>query len=309
MDQTAFRSSSSSGWRAEYVVACFKENSTTRKKVTDAVADLAQVLNLAPDDNVTEERMKERITPFTRDIARHMEVDIKYPQGGQLHLGPSNGSGIIGTEQPVPVDISVKPGETKTMQLFRREQEMPQNFSNSALEVGKTFFAQDGGWGVISDIDDTVKITEVRDRIKLLQNTFVNIPAPVPNMSQLYKQLRNAISTESNPAPFFYLSASPYSLYPMLRTFLRDSAFPEGQIILRDMSWMDMEAFVVSLSMGTQEYKDDRMVRPFYVFSKAIKSLILVQKKISTWLPRTTWVCIGDSTQTDPEAYVSSQTR
>jgi phosphatidate phosphatase APP1 len=37
-------------------------------------------------------------------------------------------------------------------------------------------------------------------------------------------------------------------------------------------------------------------------FTESVPS-VLPQKKIGTWLPRTTWVCVGDSTQADPEAY------
>jgi hypothetical protein len=30
---------------------------------------------------------------------------------------------------------------------------------------------------------------------------------------------------------------------------------------------------------------------------------LFLQKKVASWLPKTTWVCCGDSTQSDPEAY------
>jgi hypothetical protein len=240
MDNTAFRSSPASGWRAEYVLAFFKDNTKIREKITDGVAALSQTLKLAPNDKVTDERLKERITPFIRNIGRHMEVDIQYQEGGKLHIGPSDSSGIIAAEVPVPVEAEVVPGDSRKMSIIRPERELPLGLATSRLEAGKTFFAQDGGWGVISDIDDTIKITEVRDRIKLLKNTFVRVPVPVPDMPQLYKQLHETLSTRTHPAPFIYLSASPYNLYPMLRTFLKDTAFPQGQIVLRDMSWMDM---------------------------------------------------------------------
>jgi len=293
MDNIAFRpvnASPDTQWQAEFVLAFFKENDAVRKKVTDAVANLSQALGLAKDDKVTEERIRERVTPFIRQIGKHMEVDVSYQRGGKLHLGPSNDSGIVAGNMPVPVtnasESAPQPGDSRIMKIVRGESEnLSQGSDTAPLETGRTYFAQDGGWGVISDIDDTIKVTQVRDRIKLLQNTFANVPVPVEEMPQFYKELYDTISTPSHPAPFVYLSASPYSLYPMLRSFVRESQFPNGMIILRDMSWMDMEAFVVSLSMGTQDYKDDRM------------------KKVSSWLPQTTWVCIGDSTQTDPEAY------
>lgn len=50
---------------------------------------------------------------------------------------------------------------------------------------------------------------------------------------------------------------------------------------------MELESFIVSLTVGTQKYKEERM------------------RTVMKWLPMRKWVLIGDSTQTDPEAYAS----
>ena len=52
---------------------------------------------------------------------------------------------------------------------------------------------------VISDIDDTVKITEVRDRHAMLRNTFLREFQPVPGMADFYQTL-----ARSNGAAFHY---------------------------------------------------------------------------------------------------------
>lgn len=100
-------------------------------------------------------------------------------------------------------------------------------------------------------------------------------------MPELYARIRQLLTPS---APFFYLSASPYNLYPFLRNF-RDAHFPHGQLILRDSSWMTLSGLLSSLTLGTEKYKVDRI------------------KKIHRWLPRRSMICIGDSTQSDPEAY------
>ncbi|KIM31898.1 hypothetical protein M408DRAFT_327296 [Serendipita vermifera MAFF 305830] len=293
LDNIAFPSDTSpSGWKAEYVVAFFKENEDFRTRIVKTIADIIQTLNIAPNDDETEARIKERIAPFLRQIGPNMEVDVHYEgdAGARLHLGPSETNGIFSQEIDFPAgSASLRPGDSQTMRVVRQQTESPaQNSATADLETGHTFFAADApnSWGVISDVDDTIKVTEVRDRIKLLKHTFIDLPTAVEGMPELYKALRAAISTPTLPAPFVYLSASPYNLYPFLRDFVRAN-FPAGELILRDMSWMDMESFVLSLTMGTQEYKEDRM------------------QKVSRWLPRTHWVCIGDSTQTDPEAYAA----
>jgi phosphatidate phosphatase APP1 len=134
---------------------------------------------------------------------------------------------------------------------------------------------------LIIDIDDTIKISQVLDRLKLLYHTFIEEHGqPVAGMPQLYHSL---VTRLSNPT-FFYLSASPWQLYLFLLDFVRTN-YPFGQIILRDMSYLELSSFVSTLTIGTQEYKEDRM------------------EKIHRWLPHKQFFCIGDSSQKDPEAY------
>ena len=268
LDNIAFPSDTSpSGWKAEYVVAFFKENEDIRTRIVKMIADILQTLNIAPGDDVTEARIKERIAPFLRQIGPHMEVDAQYEgvASAQLHLGPSDSNGIFSRELDFPTGSSnIRPGNSQTMRVAHHQTESPaQGSATTNLETGHTLFAADApnSWAVISDIDDTIKITEVRDRLKLLKHTFIDLPSVVPGMPEFYKQLYAALSTPALPAPFVYLSASPYNLYPFLSEFVRGAGFPDGMVILRDMSWMDMESFFLSLTMGTQQYKEDRMVR------------------------------------------------
>lgn len=98
-------------------------------------------------------------------------------------------------------------------------------------------------------------------------------------MPQFYSHLLSFL----NPT-WFYLSASPYNLYPFLRSFIREN-YPSGTILLREASWMDLGGFLASLTQGTEAYKRERM------------------EMLHRMLPRRKVICIGDSTQSDPEAY------
>lgn len=100
-------------------------------------------------------------------------------------------------------------------------------------------------------------------------------------MPELYRFLQSELTAA---APFFYLSASPYNLYPFLRQF-RDRHYPHGTLVLRDESWMSIPGLLSNLTLGTESYKAERM------------------KKIHKWLPRRKMIVVGDSTQSDPEAY------
>lgn len=132
-----------------------------------------------------------------------------------------------------------------------------------------------------ADIDDSIKITQTSDPIGILRTTFVSEPTPIEGMPELYKYIQSLISPA---APFFYLSASPYNLYSFLRPFL-NKHYPQGTMILRDASWMNLSGLLSNLTLGTQEYKTDRI------------------SKINSWLPKKKMICVGDSTQSDPEAY------
>jgi phosphatidate phosphatase APP1 len=119
------------------------------------------------------------------------------------------------------------------------------------------------------------------DPVGIIQKTFVDEATPVAGMPELYAQIRSFLPDDT---PWFYLSASPYNLYPYLRDF-RDRYFPPGTLILRDFSWKAITGLLSALTMGTEEYKADRM------------------KKVNSWLPERKMIVIGDSTQSDPEAY------
>ena len=115
--------------------------------------------------------------------------------------------------------------------------------------------------------------------IGILRSTFVSTPTPITGMPELYKHINGLLSPS-----WFYLSASPYNLYTFLRPFLHQY-YPKGTIILRDASWMNLSGFLESLTQGTEDYKAGRM------------------DKIHGWLPERKVLCVGDSTQSDPEAY------
>lgn len=119
------------------------------------------------------------------------------------------------------------------------------------------------------------------DPVGILRETFVNTPSPIVGMPELYAEIKSFLPQDTT---WFYLSASPYNLYPFLKQF-RKQYYPPGTLILRDASWKTVAGLLTALTVGTQEYKVDRM------------------KKICGWFPMRKMIAIGDSTQSDPEAY------
>jgi phosphatidate phosphatase APP1 len=104
--------------------------------------------------------------------------------------------------------------------------------------TAKAVIVPDGArFGVISDIDDTLLVTNVASRLRMVQHTlFENALTrrTFPGTPELYTKLHKAPDgTGFNP--FFYLSSSPWNLYDFLEKFLQFKQFPEGPLILRDI--------------------------------------------------------------------------
>ena len=134
----------------------------------------------------------------------------------------------------------------------------------------------DGGLSVISDIDDTIKVSGVGDRKELLANTFLREFQSVTGMAELYQQWAAA------GVSFHYVSSSPWQLYRALQGLHTDLSFPAGTMHLRNFRIRD------------QLLKKFRMRRHGKV--SAIQSLL-------RGLPEQKFVLIGDSGEKDPEIY------
>ena len=55
---------------------------------------------------------------------------------------------------------------------------------------------EETGVSVISDIDDTIKVSEVLDRKALLRNTFCRPFKPVPGMAAVYRSWRDSVGAQ-----------------------------------------------------------------------------------------------------------------
>lgn len=266
-DNTAYRvpGGTEDDWEAEYVAAYFIKNSG--KDVSSIAADLAEKLGIGKGDE-QEKTIAERLQPLVDSILPAHTVQAKVGKNEETTLGPSDRNGI----------------SSQTIR-FRSKHSDGESSMHEALGVKdctpcRTTYAEETGWAIISDIDDTIKLTMTASPYGILKTTFAEPFRPIEGMPELYKHLQQRLSG----APFWYLSASPYNLYPFLHEF-REQYYPSGSLILRDASWMNLGGFLASLTQGVQAYKVSRM------------------EKIHTWFPRRRFLCFGDTTQSDPESY------
>lgn len=144
---------------------------------------------------------------------------------------------------------------------------------------GKIYLLDAKGVSVISDIDDTIKVSEVHDKKALLANTFSRPFVPVPQMAQFYQQL----ATQEVGTTFHYVSASPWQLYPALTEFLETHHFPPGSFHLRLFRWKDSS--FLSLFQSSQPHKIETI------------------EHLLQWCPQRRFILVGDSGEQDAEIY------
>ncbi|GAB4026758.1 DUF2183 domain-containing protein [Spirosoma gilvum] len=138
-------------------------------------------------------------------------------------------------------------------------------------------------FGVISDIDDTVLVTDATNLLQTARLTFLGnayTRLPFAGIGAFYRALQSGpVTTLFNP--IYFVSSSPWNLYDLLVDFFRIQGIPKGPILLRDFS---LSSDFLS-SEGHHTHK-----------------LAMIQKVLDV-NPQLPFVLIGDSGQQDPEIY------
>ncbi|MFO7906635.1 MAG: phosphatidate phosphatase App1 family protein [Planctomycetota bacterium] len=142
---------------------------------------------------------------------------------------------------------------------------------------GVVHLCEPTGISVISDIDDTIKVSEAGDRQRLLQRTFLEPFQAVEGMAETYQQFAAA------GARFHYVSACPWQFHQPLLAFLKQKQFPDGSFHQKRFRIMD-----VSMSR---------------LFEAPVRYKRSVIEALFTAFPRRKFFLIGDSGQKDPEVY------
>ena len=140
--------------------------------------------------------------------------------------------------------------------------------------------------GVISDIDDTVLVSDVLHKKKLLAHTFLRNAMQretFPGTADFYRRLL-AQNPDPQSAPMFYVSASPRQLTDNISAFLTQNNFPEGVLVTKQIAGAGRDPLLNQL-----QYKITKIENIF----KA--------------LPWVKYVLIGDDGELDPEAYRTLQ--
>lgn len=133
------------------------------------------------------------------------------------------------------------------------------------------------GVSIVSDIDDTIKESSIRDRRELLANTFLRDFRAVPGMSAVYR------AWQQLGLPVHYVSSSPWQLLPWIDEMLQVQQFPVGSLHLRNFRLRT------------------HMLQKLIRFRRSGKGAAI--RMLMSKFPERRFVFVGDSGEKDLEIY------
>ncbi|MEX2286409.1 MAG: phosphatase domain-containing protein [Planctomycetaceae bacterium] len=229
------------------------------------------------DKDIESATLRTRLRPFVADNRHGKHVAIRLGQH-VYQMPESQPNGHFRHTLEIPVDV---------FETLRHENGQDTNWLSFQLLLpdgdpreitGRFELISERGISVITDIDDTIKITGVTNRRELLMNTFLREFRVVPSMSAVFQRLAE------HGASFHYVSSSPWQLFEPLGALFEQDGFPAGSFHLRNFRLKDgnLQQYLA----GSEEQKRAAIEEIFAAF------------------PQRQFVFFGDSGEQDPELYV-----
>jgi phosphatidate phosphatase APP1 len=222
----------------------------------------------------------ERVRDFVLDGERNEQFDIDL-SGTRLKGHHSNRQGFFGLGEPwYTVPRTEVVGEDSPWIRYTATGEKARAFQ------GKSQLLRPRGVIVVSDIDDTIKDSNVPELVELTLNTLFRPFRSTPRMAEIYREW------QENNAQFIYLTNSPYQLFRPLVEYLQGEAgYPEGAYYMRYVEPADLRQKISKLvaidhELPTQENPKKHNLIP-----------------ILEAFPESSFVLVGDSTEHDAAIY------
>ncbi len=205
------------------------------------------------------------------------------PEPGAAPTGPVMGEATVVTDIEGYGEIVLWPNAPLPdgadwwqveLRLLDRIDERP------AVVTGHVMVPRRARLAVITDLDDTVIRSEATSFGRMLRLAFLrneHTRLPMPGAPELYRALREGPDGVAG-TPIFYVSSSPWNLYPMLTGFLGVHDVPCGPVLLRDWT-------------------------PSTVRSGSVPHKLASVRALLRAYPELPFLLIGDSGERDPEIY------
>lgn len=227
-------------------------------------------------DRAADEYFRQRMRQFLMSGLRGRAVSVAVG-GREFHVAESDYMGLFrGT---IELNDEIVAGLAQPMEQGGRwiGCQAILGPSDSREFHGKLQLTEPTGVSIISDVDDTIKHSNVGNRRDLFRNTFTRNFVPVTGMPELYRDCAVA------GAAFHFVSGSPWQLYEPLYEFCRAEGYPFGSFHLKRFRFREAAR---KLRMSPQKAHKQAAIEP-----------------ILAAFPQRRFVLIGDSGEQDPEIY------
>jgi phosphatidate phosphatase APP1 len=152
---------------------------------------------------------------------------------------------------------------------------------------GKMFIPHSTQYAFISDIDDTIMVSNSATIFRRLKELFFRNPRTrsiFPDVARHYRLLAMNYDREDVSNAFFYVSSSEWNLYDYLNEFFNFHGLPQGAFLLNQVKrWFQL----LKTGKTKHEGKFLRVMRILEAF------------------PQQQFILFGDNTQRDPWIYAS----
>lgn len=123
------------------------------------------------------------VQPFVDAIAPARYIDVSIPNAkGQPHICRLSASNANGISNQIVLTGGGDATDGTTIKTTSANDLFPDLSA-------QTRFAGPDGWAIISDIDDTIKVTHTTDPIGTLKTTFAEAPETTPGLQEFYEVL------------------------------------------------------------------------------------------------------------------------
>ncbi len=223
---------------------------------------------------------RQRMRQFLVNFSAGRLIEVRLGQQTTT-FGPSELAGLFRGELELPVgDLplltaadSPIPGDPRWVEF---QALLPAG--DTRLFQGAAQLLEDRGISIISDVDDTLKHSNVPNRRDLFHNTFSRDFVAIPGMPVLYQECA------AHGAAFHYVSGSPWQLYEPLAEFWESQGYPRGSFHLKRFRLRESARKL--RRMSPQQAHKQAAIEP-----------------ILQAFPHRQFLLVGDSGEQDPEIY------
>jgi phosphatidate phosphatase APP1 len=258
-----------------------------RTHVNEVVTKLITVLATVKDkcDSAELNNFRSRSDDFEDDDKSLEKVMVKFDSDPDAKLYEFNRRSD--TNGIVELDLTLT--DERAKQLLASEKSVNGWLTFSAVSDdhtgrGRIRLIEPDGVSLISDIDDTIKVTDIpAGKDTVLKNTFCRDFKSLPEMAKSYGDLGDV--------PVHYISGGPQQMFGPLYDFLiiGPGGFPEGTFHLNFFPKNFLSADTRRLAIGG--FKS--------TFDHKVDEITTLMKRF----PRRQFILVGDSGEVDPEVY------